>query len=347
MISSHLCKPTLTTLLFIAITFLPIYLYAQESESDHRHVPSLFDQAEPFSSEFICSDLARKLSPLPGFEKILDPFCQRVLLSELQTADRVPCQLLMMQNRDTQPMDLIATDDTRADPRASSEASISYEPNIGGSLVLQGSTNIKKYRVTLYEDSYNGSGAGELLCIEAIRNEDSGEYYFRFIKMGDPDRHVPWNNMLSSIQSGAKWRLYGDENCSDFLTNGDGDASYVGNDYNDKTSSLTLRCQDTYNTGYFYMYEDSNYGGELLPLAFWRYGTGYSEGRVIQCDNFDNHWNDRISYIKVSSEEDQTWFFYEDKDFGGTEIYVKSGEKMDLAGQYMNDEITSFKLRVQ
>jgi len=340
-------KSAIMVVFCFAMTCFPIALYGQEIELAYPQTPSLLDHETPYSSELVFPDLVKKLSPLPGFERILDPYLQRMVLPQIRSSDCLPYNLLKSLYQNTQHSDLFALDDPPINPRSNSDTSIPYDPGLGGSLALQGSTNTKKYRIILYEDSYNGAGAGESLWIEAIFNVDDGEYYFRFTKMGDPDRHVPWNNMLSSIKSGAEWWLYDDEDCSDLLTNGEGDTKYVGDTYNDKTSSAKFCCQDTYDVGWFWMYEDSQHDGELLPLDFWRYGDGHSEGRVIQCKDFDHHWNDRISYIKVNSEKNQTWYFYEHKNHEGTEIHVNSGGEKDLGGQYMNDRISAFKLRIQ
>ena len=142
------------------------------------------------------------------------------------------------------------------------------------------------------------------------------------------------NDDLSSIKvpSGYKAILYWDDNFQGASKTLTGDTSYVGNDWNDKASSIKIERNVNTKSGDIYIYQDSNYGGRSASL-----GEGEYTLASLQAKGFKN---DDLSSIKVPFGYKVT--LYWDDNFKGSTKTITSDT--GYVGNDWNDKASSIKV---
>uniref|UniRef100_A0A8C8RJY6 Beta/gamma crystallin 'Greek key' domain-containing protein n=1 Tax=Pelusios castaneus TaxID=367368 RepID=A0A8C8RJY6_9SAUR len=124
---------------------------------------------------------------------------------------------------------------------------------------------------------------------------------------------VGWNHCVSSVKvTGQPWVAYVCPNFSGkFLVFEEGEYSFVGEDMNDKITSLKLITEDLKNPQ-ITLYEDVNYEGEVRVI---KEGTCLSKG----------DFNDKISSHKVRSG---AWLLCEHEDGSGLKYVARKDERL-------------------
>ena len=130
------------------------------------------------------------------------------------------------------------------------------------------------------------------------------------------------NDQISSVKvpEGLRVTLYADANFRGSHKMFTSDASYVGNDFNDKTSAILVEKVATF-------FEHGSYKGNRLVLGVGRYNLG-----DIQAIG-----NDRLSSVKVPNGLQVT--LYEHADFQGKSLVLD--QDMDALGNYRFNDIAS------
>lgn len=145
-----------------------------------------------------------------------------------------------------------------------------------------------------------------------------------------------YNDDLTSVRvpSGYKVTLYWDDNFSGSSKVLTGDTNYVGNDWNDKASSIKVERVVNTNTasGDIYIYQDANYGGRSASL-----GLGYYNLASLNAKGF---YNDDLSSIKCPWGYKVT--LYNDDNFSGA-TKVITGDA-SYVGNDWNDKVSSIKV---
>jgi hypothetical protein len=173
-------------------------------------------------------------------------------------------------------------------------------------------------------------------------------------------------SVTAATVSAAKVILYEHINYGGEHLNADSNQKYVGNQWNDRISSIKIQ------SGTWRFYEDANYEGRYWDLGPGTYSwvedvgipndlissfkqikpakiilyehINYKGGRLYADSNqkyIGNQWNDKISSITILSGK---WRFYEDANYGGRYWDLGPGtyfsvEKFGIP----NDLISSFK----
>ncbi|MBD2203612.1 peptidoglycan DD-metalloendopeptidase family protein [Calothrix sp. FACHB-1219] len=139
-----------------------------------------------------------------------------------------------------------------------------------------------------------------------------------------------WNDFISSIDIPEGWIVegYADINFSGQKVIFDSSKSYVGNDWNDKISSLKVYQVPTF-------YEHDKFGGNVLTLA-----PGDYSSLLSLSNGSGGNWNDFISSIEIP----KGWIVegYEHINFGGQKYVFDSSKS--YVGNDSNDKITSLKI---
>lgn len=142
------------------------------------------------------------------------------------------------------------------------------------------------------------------------------------------------NDDLSSLKvpSGYKVTLYWDDNFSGATKVVTGDTSYIGNDWNDKVSSIKVEKNINTKSGDIYIYQDANYGGCSASLGIGEYTL-----TSLQAKGFKN---DDLSSLKVPFGYKVT--LYWDDNFSGATKVVTSDT--GYIGNDWNDKVSSIKV---
>ena len=142
------------------------------------------------------------------------------------------------------------------------------------------------------------------------------------------------NDDLSSVKVpyGYKVTLYWDDNFSGSTKVLTSDTSYVGNDWNDKASSIKVERNVNTTSGDIYIYQDANYGGRSASLGLGNYNLA-----SLQAKGFKN---DDLTSVKVPFGYKVT--LYADDNFSGA-TKVLTSDTSNVGGDF-NDKTSSIKV---